>query len=506
MKNKVQLITYPDSLGKDLKELNQILRKELGNKIGGVHILPFYPSSGDRGFSVLTHLKVDSQFGNWQDIKKISQKYEVMTDLMVNHISRQSEIFQDFLRKGPKSKYRDYFITASQFSNQGRRGFWSHVWDFFRKIDKVFHYQGVSRKALEKIYRPRQGSPFQIFNIYDNRKVPIWCTFSRDQIDLNLENPKVRQMLTRAMGKLSGNGVDMLRLDAVGYSIKRKGTSCFMIPETYELVSSLGEEAHRKNLAIVPEVRGHYSWQIKLASREKVDYVYDFCLPALVLHSLYEKNFQKLKKWIKIRPDNQVTVLDTHDGIGIVDVEGFLGARETEKLIKNIYVRGGEELVGKASGENSQNVDNYQINTTFFSALGESEFEYLLARAIQFFVPGIPQVYYVGWLVGVNDREKFEKTGVGRDLNRHNYTWEEIRRERQRRVVKNLEELMEFRNSYPAFSGKFTLKESSKDILELEWSKGKYFCRLFINLKKRQAVIRYRNPKTGKLKNLTKFS
>src|SRR6056297_2197221 len=505
MKNKVQLITYPDSLGKDLKELNQILKKELGDKIGGVYILPFYPSSGDRGFSILTHLKVDPKFGSWKDVEKISQTYDLMTDLIVNHISSQSEIFRDFLSRGSKSKYKGYFITASQFSNQGKNGFLIRILDFFKKLDKVFHYKGVSRKALKRIYRPRQGSPFQIFQARNGRKVPVWCTFSRDQIDLNLENRKVRQMLTRAMEKLSKNGANMLRIDVAGYAIKKKGTSCFMIPETYELVSELGKEAHKKNLTIVPEVHGYYGEQIKLAGGENVDYVYDFCLPALVLHSLYQKDFRKLKKWIKIRPDNQVTVLDTHDGIGIVDVEGLLGERETKKLIKNIYVRGGKELVEKASGENSQNVDNYQINTTFFSALGESDFEYLLARAIQFFIPGIPQVYYVGWLAGSNDEEKFQETGVGRDLNRRNYAWEEIKRERKRKVVRNLEKLMEFRSNYPVFSGEFTLKESSPNILEIEWQKGKNFTSLFIDLKSKKVEIKYQDPKEGKLKNLIKY-
>lgn len=506
MKNQVQLITYPDSLGGNLKELNQILKEELGDKIGGVHILPFNPSSGDRGFSPLTYFKVDPRFGDWKDIEKISQNYELMADLILNHISRESKMFQNYLQQGDKSKYKDYFISAKKFcgdeEKNGSKGLikiLKRFWRWFKRWDRIFHFRGVSSLALKKVYRPRKGNPFRLFTLAGGKVVALWCTFSRDQVDLNLDNQEVRKMITKAMTNLKKHGVGLLRLDAVGYAIKKKNTSCFMIPETYQFISYLSRKAHERDLMIVPEVRCHYSWQLNLAEQENVDYVYDFCLPALVLYSLYEKDFSKLRDWLWIRPHNQVTTLDTHDGIGIIDVEGFLGDKETENLIKNICACGGE-TVCQATGESSENVDNYQINTTYFSALGEDKKYYLIARAIQFFTPGIPQVYYVGWLVGRNDREKLEETGAGRDLNRHNYTRAEIKKERKRKVVKRLEELMDFRSNYPAFGGKFYLYKSSKHKLEMEWKKKKYFCRLFVNLKNKTAFIEYTDKKSGRNK------
>ena len=71
--------------------------------IEGVHILPFYPSSADRGFAPLTHQKIDPQFGNEDDLKKISQKYTLMADLIVNHVSKESKYFQDYLKNGNNS-------------------------------------------------------------------------------------------------------------------------------------------------------------------------------------------------------------------------------------------------------------------------------------------------------------------------------------------------------------------------------------------------------------------
>ena len=62
------------------------------------------------------------------------------------------------------------------------------------------------------------------------------------------------------------------------------------------------------------------------------------------------------------------------------------------------------------------------MNCTFYDALGRDDDRYLLARALQFWAPGIPQVYYVGLLAGHNDMDLLARTGAGRDINRHFYT------------------------------------------------------------------------------------
>jgi hypothetical protein len=77
-----------------------------------------------------------------------------------------------------------------------------------------------------------------------------------------------------------------------------------------------------------------------------------------------------------------------------------------------------------------------QINCTYFSAVGNHDEWYLLARAIQFFTPGIPLVYYVGLLAGANDIELVEQTKVGRDINRHPFCLEEAVKETERPVVR----------------------------------------------------------------------
>ena len=91
MKNEVMLITYGDSLGKNFKELEQILDEHYQGAIGSVHILPFFPSSADRGFAPMCYDKVDKKFGDFSDLERIGKKYDLMYDFMVNHISGHSK-------------------------------------------------------------------------------------------------------------------------------------------------------------------------------------------------------------------------------------------------------------------------------------------------------------------------------------------------------------------------------------------------------------------------------
>ncbi|MFM2288747.1 MAG: hypothetical protein RL684_1890, partial [Pseudomonadota bacterium] len=131
-----------------------------------------------------------------------------------------------------------------------------------------------------------------------------------------------------------------------------------------------------------------------------------------------------------------------------------------------------------ATGAAASNLDLYQVNCTFYEALGRDDNAYLLARAIQFFMPGIPQVYYAGLLAGLNDVELLQRSGVGRDINRHHYTPDEVRAQLQRPVVRSLCELIRVRNSHPAFNGEFTLLESAPGRLRMRWSAGTHWIEL----------------------------
>jgi sucrose phosphorylase len=283
--------------------------------------------------------------------------------------------------------------------------------------------------------------------------------------------------------RFAENGVQSVRLDAVGYAVKKAGESCFMMPKTYRYISEITERAHELNIEVLVEIHSHYSEQIKIA--KIVDYVYDFSLPPLVLYTLFSGNANPLKKWLSISPQNCITVLDTHDGIGIMDVApgskgpGLLDEHQIHFLVECIH-RSCNDQSRKSTGHAANNLDIYQINSTFYSALGADDNLYLLSRLIQFVCPGIPQVYYVGLLAGENDMTLLSQTSVGRDINRHYYDQNEIENQLNKTVVQNLISLINFRNKHPAFKGKFSLIESLDETLKIVWSgQG---CKLFIEI------------------------
>ncbi len=459
MKNNVQLITYADRLGGgDLKMLHRLLNGPLAGLFGGVHILPFYyPMNGtDAGFDPIDHTMVDPRLGNWADVKALGKDVDLMADLIVNHVSAQSPQFLDYSEKGETSVHNGLFLT----------------------MNSVFPH-GATEADLLTIYRPRPGFPFSNVTLKNGQKRLLWTTFTSHQLDINVTHPQGQAYLQTVMQTLSENGIHMVRLDAVGYAIKKPGSSCFMIPETFAFIEDLANQAAALDIEILVEIHSHFHRQIEIA--HQVDRVYDFALPPLVLHAIFNHTARYLKQWLEISPRNAITVLDTHDGIGVIDVgadntdsqsrPGIIPPEELDALVEKIHKNSnGQSRL--ATGMAASNLDLYQVNCTFYDALGRNDRDYLLARAIQFFAPGVPQVYYVGLLAGKNDMSLLAKSGVGRDINRHYYTPEEIDRAIQRPVVQSLFELIRFRNHHPAFNGSFSMPEVPDSEIAMRWDNG----------------------------------
>ncbi|GAB2566707.1 sucrose phosphorylase [Gracilibacillus alcaliphilus] len=473
--NQVQLITYPDSLGGDLQALNQVLTTHLSDICkGGVHLLPPFPSSGDRGFAPLSYLEIEPKFGTWEDVKTIGENFDILIDLMVNHISQKSIYFQDFLQKGQTSDYADFFIT----------------------LDKIWTDGEPVQEDLNKIFlrREKPYSTFQIGESEEEQKV--WTTFGKEdpseQIDLDVHSEKVKQLLEEFFINFKKNNVKTVRLDAVGYVIKKLGTSCFFVePEIYQFLDWMKELADSLDIELLPEVHAEYTTQYKLAKRGF--WIYDFILPYKVLDTMINRSSDSLCAYLKERPSNQYTMLDCHDGIPVLpDLNGLIDTKAAKRVVDICVERGANlSLILSDEHKEADGFDVHQIGGTYYSVLGCDDNAYLAARAIQFFAPGIPQVYYVGLLAGVNDYAAAEESGEIREINRHNYTHEEIQQSIQKEVVQRLFKLIRFRNEYPAFHGEFEVLESAADEVHLSWKKADKYCTLFIDLKTYRSSIEY---------------
>jgi sucrose phosphorylase len=475
LKNQVQLITYPDSMGGDLKALNHVLSTHFSETFkGGVHILPPFPSSGDRGFAPLTYLEIEPSFGTWDDIRTIGKNFDVLLDLMVNHISRKSEYFQDFLEKGRKSDYADYFIT----------------------LDKVWKDGKPVQEDIDKMFL-RRTLPYSTFTIEETgEEEKVWTTFGKtdpsEQIDFDINSEKVKQLFIDFFMNFKKQNVKIVRLDAVGYIIKKLGTSCFFIePEIYEFLDWIKELADSLDIELLPEVHAHYSIQYKLA--EHGCWIYDFILPYRILDTMINKSSSELQHYLKTRPEKQFTMLDCHDGIPVKpDMDDLIDTKEAKELVDVCVERGSNlSLILSDDHKDEDGFDVHQIRCSYYSVLNCDDDAYLAARAIQFFAPGIPQVYYVGLLAGENDLDNVKKTGEGREINRHNYSLEEIEQSLEKDVVQRLLKLISFRNEYEAFNGEFHVLDSANHEIRMSWKKQDRSCTLFIDLETNKSVIDY---------------
>ncbi len=476
IKNQVQLITYPDSLGGDLATLDALFSKHFAAAFtGGLHILPPFPSSADRGFAPLTYFSVDPAFGTWEDIRKICRKTDVLLDLMVNHISRQSPYFQDFVRWGRKSEFADLFIT----------------------LDKIWPDGKPSPDDIDRLFLRKPERPFSDVIVAETGlPETVWTSFGTqdlsEQIDLDVHSGATRRLFEQVLAHMGQHGVKIVRLDAIGYVIKRPGTSCFFVePGIYEFLAWIAGTAHAVGIEVLPEVHGHYSLQVSLADHGY--WTYDFVLPMLILHALNTHSSVKLSAHLRSCPRRQFTMLDCHDGIPVQpDLDGILDVEESRSIVQTCLERGAN--LNRLLSNNRQaraGFDAHQINCTYYSALGQDDDAYMAARAIQFFAPGVPQVYYVGLLAGSNDQGEVARTGEGRAINRRNYSVSDVENELRRPVVQRLMRLIEFRSSYDAFNGNFQVGEPDDSHLELSWQKTASKCVLTVELGTNRALIRY---------------
>ncbi len=469
--NGIMLIAYPNCLGNRLTDLDYVLQTYYDHAISGIHILPFYPSSGDRGFAPITYDAVDSSFGDWSDIKKLSDRYYLMFDYMINHLSVQSSIFQDYLSKHDKSKYRDFFIK------------WNSFWG-----------GEPTEEEYKKLYRRKATPPFVTAHFDDGSAEKIWCTFSEEQLDIDcLHSREAQAYLAKQLKRLASHGASLIRTDAMAYAAKRKGENCFFVePEMWTLIDQCKSALEGTDVEILPEIHENYFFQKKL--EEHGVWTYDFQLPFLILNAVWFGKTLYLKNWLKICPRKQFTTLDTHDGIGVVDARYLMPDEEVMQTKQRVFDANPEinELYRNRKVEVSFSVfDAYQINCTYYDALGGEDERYLLARAVQFFAPGIPQVYYMGLFAGRNDFALYYQTMNPRDVNRHYYALNDIYAETKKPVAQKMKRLMTLRNTHAAFRGQFMLLGSDGHTLRIRWENGVSYAELNADFQSLSYQIRY---------------
>jgi glycosidase len=410
------LITYGDmvegSEGHPLMTLSNLVQEHL-YAFNTLHILPFFPFSSDRGFSVVDFKQVDSRLGNWEDIWNLDSSYQLMFDGVVNHISAQSKAFRNFINGVPGSE--DLFIV---FNSQ----------------------DDLTTKDRQQIFRPRTSDVLSEFQTINGPKF-VWTTFSRDQVDLNYHSPKVLLYVLNLLLFYVRQGADIIRLDAVTYLWSEPGTSCVHLKQTHEIVKLMRDVLNlvAPRAALITETNVPHNENISYFGDgyDEAQMVYNFALPPLVLHAFYREDASYLSDWAASlsTPSDQTAffnMLDTHDGIGLMGATGILPPAELEYMVAEARERGARISYCTTSSHDKQ---PYEINSTWFDALNGKAREstvfqvkrHVASRSIPLMLKGVPAVYLHGALGTGNDKQAVEKSGVRRDINRSKINLDDIR-------------------------------------------------------------------------------
>lgn len=405
----VILITYGDLLHKtgqsSLRTIGDFCDTYLKGAINTIHILPFFPSSSDRGFSIIDFETVDPVLGSWGDIEDLEARYQLMFDGVINHVSSKSRWFMEFL--AGNAEYGDFFI-------------------WFDAEDEL------SPAERGMIFRPRTNS---ILTRYETLRGPrhVWTTFSPDQIDLSYQNPEVLLRVFAILLFYVRQGADILRLDAVTYLWSQPGTRCIHLEQTHEIIRLLRDilSLIAPYVALVTETNVPHDENVAYFGngRDEAHMVYNFALPPLVLDAFYREDARTLSEWAQttVAPSDTTTFLnflDSHDGIGLLGVKNILPPEAIEGLCRRVEEHGG--FISYKSSKDSTRVP-YELNITWYSALNKKDNgdpleiqikRFLASRAIAIVLKGVPGIYLHSLFGTHNDHAAVEATRENRAINR----------------------------------------------------------------------------------------
>jgi sucrose phosphorylase len=486
--NGVMLNAYPDSIGARLGDAVALLKRpELNDVFSQFYVLPtMFHSDLDRGFSVVDY-DLNDELVDEADLRDLDELgVTLKVDLVLNHLSVGSPQFQDLVANGDASEFRDFFIDWNEFwadnGELGPDGFVVPDADhlarlFMRKPElpvlKIRFPDGSDRFYWNTFYQ-------QVFDTPDG---PTYL----GQMDLNARSEAVWSFYADTLRKLAGYGVKILRLDAFAYLHKEVGeTNFFNRPGTWTYLERLRGLADDLGLVLLPEIHSEYGAGLHEELSEHGYPTYDFFFPGLVIDAIDSGSNRNLVRWIGEIVDRDlkvVNMLGCHDGIPAIDLRGgrtatgearpgILTDDEIEDMVNRLLARGGR--IKNLYGSDGTKIAYYQVNATFFSALGEDDDRLLLARAIQVFMPGTPQVWYLDLFAGANDDEAADRAGEGghKEINRTNLSLDEIERRLRQPVVLDQLELLRLRNTSPAFSGSLEVDDTADDRLVLTWRNG----------------------------------
>ncbi len=440
----VILICYGDHIQREneapLHTLHHFLKNHITPAINSVHLLPFFPYSSDDGFSVIDYYAVNEQMGDWSDVQAMSQDYRLMFDAVFNHMSAQSEWFQQYLQQIPP--YDDYFIAVPPDTD------------------------------LSQVVRPRAKPLLTEFETVNGTR-HVWTTFSADQVDLNFSSPDVLLDMLRVLLYYVQQGADLIRLDAIGFLWKEIGTSCIHLPQTHLIIQLMRDvlDVVAPDTVLITETNVPHEENISYFGdgTNEAQMVYQFPLPPLILHTLATGNATALTDWAQSldAPGERVTFFNftaSHDGIGLRPVTGLLSDTEITYLAERTRAHGGQ-VSYKNNSDDTQSP--YELNITYFDAITDPAVtthspqtaiaRFMVSQAMVLALQGVPGIYLSSLFGAQNWQEGVETTGRARTINRRKFQADTLQQQLNtpdsiaHEVYQHYRTLLEIRTQQAAF-------------------------------------------------------
>ncbi len=400
----VFLITYGDTLKKKgerpLETLYEFAVRQFKDVFSTIHILPFFPYSSDDGFSVMDFFTVNPELGTWEDIRRLGRDFQLMFDLVLNHVSAKSMWFQNYLAEKPN--YEDFAIEVDPSAD------------------------------LSLVTRPRSSPLLTRFKKTSDETVFVWTTFSADQIDLNYKSLEVLKQMVKALLFYVEQGATSIRLDAVAYIWKEIGTTCIHLPQAHQVVQLFRSILNvvAPNVLLITETNvPHYENMSYFGDgHNEAQMIYNFTLPPLLFYTFAREDSTVLSEWAKNLKvtSNSNTFFNftaSHDGIGVRPLEGILPQVEIDNLIDVVKKNGGRVSYRKnPDGSDSP----YELNITYVDALLNQGVtkkslhaqKFLASQSIQYALPGVPASYIHSVLGSRNWEAGVRQTQSARTINR----------------------------------------------------------------------------------------
>lgn len=560
--NGPMLNAYPDSMGGTLAEIIKVLNKpEFKEVFTSFYILPsLFNTDLDRGFSVIDY-SLNQMLADRENLEELQrQGMDLKLDFILNHASVLSPQFQDIIKNGEQSRYKDFFIN------------WNKFWEGHGEMTADGYIQPDEENIKHMFFR-KPGLPILMVRFPNGENVPYWNTFYQEvkypvldaqdlmktgkiqytlaellanhlnsglkqgktpaqilqtgsltaektgtdtdeksptflrklseeqkksildlveskrmylgQMDLNIKSPLVWEFYDDTLKRLSEYGAKIVRLDAFAYAPKEPGEKNFLNePSTWEVLEEVRRLADKYDLTLLPEIHASYGDKIHEVISQKGYMTYDFFLPGLLIDAIESGNGEVLKYWANEILDKKiltVNMLGCHDGIPLLDLKGMIPEERIQNIIDIVVKRGG--LVKDLHGQ--KNI-YYQVNATYYSALGEDDRKMLMARAIQLFMPGKPQVWYLDLFAGKNNYEAVKLAGSSghKEINRTNLSEADIERQLKLDLVQDQLKLLAFRSRFKAFAFDSKISvESKENTMDIIWEKDGCVAKLHADLK-----------------------